>query len=154
MPERQCGTANLKHYLADLLCRRIRKSFPTMQDKVREMLAKERNRIKKFGQPRTSTAQQKSHLISIVNSYQSLAYKSLQNPGELPEDNVKLRGMIRNLKLDFNNEMMRSGLRYAFLAIGDPVEFECIDDSDSDVSEDLTKPNVSLSIPCSPQQIS
>jgi len=146
LPEQQRGTVNLKRYLADFLCRRIRESFPTMQEKVRKMLDDEVNRLEGFGKPRVEHSDRINYLMGIVNRYQDLANKSLKSPGELPKDSVKLRGMTRKLNMEFNDKMLKYGVRYKFLAIGDPIEMELTEETSADTSDDSTQFNVGLSI--------
>lgn len=146
IPEEQRGTANLKRYLADLLCRRIRESFPTMQEKVSKMLKEEIKCKSSLGKARETHSERLNYLMSIVNEYQDLAIKSLKSPGELPMDSVKLRGMARKLNLDFNDRMMEHGVRHKFLDIGQPVETEFIEYHDSDVSDEWTQNKVRHSI--------
>jgi hypothetical protein len=70
IPEQQRGTANLKVFLANILCRRIRNSFPKMCRALTELLATEKKLSAQLGDSRMDLADQREYLISLVGSYQ------------------------------------------------------------------------------------
>ncbi|KAE9365430.1 P-loop containing nucleoside triphosphate hydrolase protein [Stipitochalara longipes BDJ] len=119
IPEQQRGTSKLKVFLANILCRRIRESFPGLRKKIAELLAKEKDNLIKLGNDRTDPAKQREYLLSLVASYQELAQYALKSPEELASNEMKLRGMVRHAAESFANEMRQNGNFFEFLEIDD-----------------------------------
>jgi hypothetical protein len=144
IPEKQRGTSMLKRYLASVLSRRIRESFPVMQDTVSKLLQAERLKRKEFGDARSEPSQRLTYLLNIVKEYQDIASKALRQPGELSKDSIKLRGLTHKENDRFTYDMMNNGHYFEFLDIGGEVETLGIPDEDSDDSESGTPAVVSL----------
>ncbi len=121
IPEQQRGTAKLKTFLANILCRRIRQSFPEMHRTIAKLLAAENELLTKLGPSREELAQQRQYLQAIVGRYQQLAYYALNSPEELDSDNMKLRGLSHHATESFAEEMRRNGNLYEFVEITDGV---------------------------------
>jgi hypothetical protein len=122
IPEEQRGTPSLKRYLGDLLCKRIRAGFPALQESVQDKLQEQNARLMSLGIPRESFAQQQAYLRDIVKTYEDFAGKALRSPGELPSDEIKLRGFTQKMNADFAKKMLKEGHKYHFLDIGQDVE--------------------------------
>jgi hypothetical protein len=122
IPKAQRGTSMLKKYLAKLLSKRIRDSFPDMQDTVADLLREEKERRNKLGRPRSDESQRRPFLANIVKDFEDLATKALKAPGELPSNDVKLRGMTTAQTEQFAKALSERGLFYNFVTIGDPIE--------------------------------
>jgi Dynamin central region len=130
IPPDQRGTPDLKKYLANLLCRRIREAFPAMQDTAGRLLQVERSKRQKFGKERIDHGQRLAYLMDIVKNFQDLSAKALSSPGDLPLDDLKLRGLTETEKERFAMDMMQNGHRYKFLEAEQAVVSEY--DSDED----------------------
>jgi hypothetical protein len=137
IPAEQRGTAMLKKYLANLLCRRIRESFPSMQNTVAKLLAAERIRRDSLGEPRSEHPARLAHLMSIVKEFQDLANKALRSPEGLPSDDIKLCGKKQNQADIFTKIMEESGHSYEFLNIGDPVEVEVLEELSPTIGSEI-----------------
>jgi hypothetical protein len=117
IPEQQRGTAMLKVFLANILCRRIRHSFPEMHRTIARMLATEKERLVELGPSRKEPAQQREYLLALAGRYQLLAYYALKSPEELTSDDMKLRGMSHYAAERFAEEMRQNGNFYEFVEI-------------------------------------
>jgi hypothetical protein len=119
IPEQQRGTAKLKIFLANILCRRIRESFPEMHRTIAKLLAAEKQHLAQLGNARPEPAQRREYLQTILRSYERLAYYALKSPEELSSDSMKLRGMAHHAAARFAEEMRRNGNYFEFLEIPD-----------------------------------
>lgn len=119
----------LKTHLANLLSKRIRESFPRMQDTVTRLLAEESAKRETFGDPRAHHQERQAYLLGIAKEFQELSNKTLRSPEELVGfDDMKLRGFTTTQTESFADQMQKSGHRYDFLKIGQPVETQDDDD--------------------------
>lgn len=118
IPPRQRGTAALRSYLAKSLSQRIRAAFPNMQDKVRELLQKERARRETFGEARPNYEQRRVYLRHITSQFETLAWKSLYSPSDLPTNELNLKGPTQRENDNFTKTMTGVGHLYEFLEIG------------------------------------
>lgn len=124
IPVKQRGTAALKKFLANTLSTRIRKAFPVVQMRIKELLAKEREHLENFGKERADWNERQQYLVRVVKRYQELAGESLSNPERLPSSAMKLRGMTRTAMDDFANNMKSKGYLHDFAdvtAVRDPA---------------------------------
>lgn len=119
IPEQQRGTAKLKIFLANILCRRIRESFPEMHRTIAKLLATEKECLAQLGKARSKPAQRREYLRTLLGRYQELAYYALKSPEELASDDMKLRGMAHHAAERFAEEMRRNGNYYEFLDVPD-----------------------------------
>jgi hypothetical protein len=117
--ERRRGTAKLKTFLSNLLCRRIREGFPRMQNTVQELLVRERKQLSALGKPRPTPGLQRAYLSAIALKFQTLAGYALNDPQNLPSVDMKLRGMADRAKDEFAEELRLRGHLYEFFAIGE-----------------------------------
>lgn len=127
IPSDQRGTKNLKTYLANTLCKRICETFPDMQEKVKQLLQTEISKRQAYGTPRLDFSQRLAYLTGIVKTFQDLTYRALKSPGELPSDDLKLRGLTEREKIRFTQDMTENGHLHKFLEINAPIEIQ--DDS-------------------------
>jgi hypothetical protein len=138
IPSDQRGTQMLKRHLAELLCRRIREAFPGMEETVSKLLEAEKMKRKNYGDARSGRRECAAYLMNIANSYHDYAKKALSAPGDLPFDDIKLRGQTEAEKEQFTINMMQNGLKHRFVEIGNPIELE-YDPDDSDSEDDDTQ---------------
>jgi hypothetical protein len=132
IPVQQRGTAMLKKFLANLLCRRIRETFPTMQRKIGELLELERSRLTQLGDPRPEHSDRQNYLVSIAEKFRSLSRQALRSPEELPSDDMKLRGLAKRARDEFAQEIEKNGHYYMFSEIGGPLDTTNLqDDADN-----------------------
>lgn len=114
IPAKQRGIAALKKFLANTLSTRIRKAFPEVQRRIKELLAKERENLENFGEEREGWNERQQYLVRVLKRYQELARESLSNPERLPSSSMKLRGMTRTAMDDFANKMKLEGHLHGF----------------------------------------
>jgi Dynamin central region len=119
IPEQQRGTAKLKVFLANILCKRIRGAFPEMHKAIVKSLDAEKMLLHGLGHDRTDPADQREYIMSLLGSYQELAQYALKSPEELVSDKMKLRGMVRFATESFAEEMRRNGNFFEFLEIAE-----------------------------------
>jgi hypothetical protein len=119
--KRRRGTSMLKIFLSNLLCQRIRDSFPKLQRVVDKLLEDEQSHLNTFGSPRETTADQRAYLVAITQKFQDLAKQALKSPEDLPSDNMKLRGLVESSKTSFAVKMRQNGHFYEFI---DPNDVE------------------------------
>lgn len=115
--ERRRGTAKLKSFLSNLLCRRIREGFPGMQTAVQCRLAQEKERLHRLGEPRGSHNLRMAYLFGITQRFQNLVEQALRSPEDLPFEDLKLRGKIERAKDEFAENLRLHGHLYDFSAI-------------------------------------
>ena len=133
IPQQQRGTISLRLYLGRLLERRIREAFPSLQDTVKDLLRKESAHLTTLGDPRPNHNDRVAYLRAIAGQYEDLAKKSLKEPGELPDDTMKLRGIVQRARDNFAQNMRQNGHHYPFLSVEQPVARATLDlDLDSD----------------------
>lgn len=89
-----------------------------MKDKVETLLHEEKLRRKILGDSRSKKEQRRNFLIGIVKDFQDFAKKALRSPGDLPEDDMKLRGMTFKQNKQFATSLSSDGHFYKFLDIG------------------------------------
>jgi hypothetical protein len=118
--ERRRGTPQLKTFLSNLLCRRIREGFPGMQNAVQVRLEQEREKLAILGTPRQTPGLRRAYLSAIALKFQTLAGNALNNPQNLPSVDMKLRGMADGAKDNFAEELRLRGHLYDFSPISEP----------------------------------
>ncbi|KAI6778217.1 uncharacterized protein J7T54_004112 [Emericellopsis cladophorae] len=120
IPETRRGTARLRHYLSNVLAGRIRKSFPQMQDRLRELLSRAKAGRDALGDPRTTIRDHQRFLRGIVSVYESLADKSLSSPWLLQDKVMRVRGEVKQLNDEFAQKMLDRGRKYPFETLTAP----------------------------------
>lgn len=93
-----------------------------MQEKIKELLQTEISNREGYGSARLDHSQRLAYLTDIVKNLQDLSYKALKLPGELPTNDLKLRGITEQEKDRFTKDMTANGHLHQFLDIGLPIE--------------------------------
>lgn len=114
IPSTRRGSQKLRDYLGGLLCEKIRKEFPAMQQKVKQLLGREMQIKSSLGEPRDDHNARLRYLIGIVEEYRKDAVQALERPWNLPEETTRLRSIVSNGNKDFDNAMMSDGHTYEF----------------------------------------
>jgi hypothetical protein len=118
IPAHQRGTAALKKYLANTLCKRIREVFPGMKATIVQLLSAERNILQQLGEARPQYEDRHKYLRRIARRYQALAYQAWKAQEELPSDEMKLHGMVRTADDNFAEKIKTDGHFFAFQDMG------------------------------------
>jgi len=121
IPERRRGTANLKHFLSELLCQRIREGFPGMLETMQTLLNDEVVRLNAMGDPRPNLESQRAYLVGITQRFQTLALQALKSPEDLPSDEMNLRGNAERAKSKFARDLRSQGHFYEFSDINPAI---------------------------------
>ncbi|KAK8046043.1 hypothetical protein PG996_014107 [Apiospora saccharicola] len=114
IPSTRRGSRKLRDYLGGLLCDKIRKEFPAMQQKVRQLLSRELQIKSCLGEPRDDHKARLQYLMSIIQEYNTDALQALERPWRLPDETMRLRSIVSNCNKDFDNAMMIDGHTYEF----------------------------------------
>ncbi|KAK6858048.1 hypothetical protein PG995_005747 [Apiospora arundinis] len=114
IPDNRRGSAKLRDYLGDLLCDKIRKEFPAMQQKVKQLLSKELQIKASLGEPRDDHKSLFQYLMGIVQMYNTDALQALNQPWNLPEETMRLRSIVCNGNKVFDTTMMSYGHTFEF----------------------------------------
>lgn len=113
-PERR-GTQALKRYLAELLTSRIRETFPTMLNTLRERVNSTTAKLEGLGSARETLEGKRAFLTKIAQEFNSLALQALRGRYDLlAANNLKLRRLIREANDNFASEMKETGHAVSF----------------------------------------
>lgn len=118
IPVRQRGTAALRRFLASTLSSRIRKAFPDLQRRIKDLLATENENLAGLGHERDTPERKRAYILQIVGRYQELARDALNAPARLPSDDMKLLGRTRRAEHKFAEQMEKEGCFFPFLVKG------------------------------------
>lgn len=114
IPSTRRGSRKLREYLGGLLCDKIRKEFPAMQQKVKQLLGRELQIKASLGEPRDDHKARLQYLMSIIQEYNTDALQALERPWRLPDETMRLRSIVSNCNKDFDYAMMSDGHTYEF----------------------------------------
>lgn len=112
--ERRRGIANLKTFLSNLLCQRIREGFPKMQETLQRLLDDQVAQLNAMGNPRPTLESQRAYLVGITQKFHTLAGQALKTPEDLPFDEMNLRGKAERAKSKFARDLRSQGHFYEF----------------------------------------
>lgn len=119
IPAKQRGTAELKKFLANTLSSRIRKAFPELQRRIKDLLTKENDYFTSLGDERPNRERRREYLLNIVGRYQELARDALTSPERLPSDTMKLRGLTQKAMRNFAQDIKSKGHFYDFVNVSE-----------------------------------
>ncbi|KAH6652547.1 vacuolar sorting protein VPS1 [Truncatella angustata] len=114
IPKTRRGSRMLKKFLGDILCSRIRQEFPSLQQKVRDLLKETLAARKSLGDPRPTHHHRVQYLVDIVQKFQRAAQQALDSPGRLPSKEMRVRGIVAAKNRNFDDEMRDQGHYYEF----------------------------------------
>ncbi|KAK9781177.1 putative Vacuolar sorting protein VPS1 [Seiridium cardinale] len=112
--ESRRGSTMLKGYLGNLLCARIRQEFPSLHQKVRDLLKETLMARQSLGKPRPTHNDRVQYLSGIVQEFQQAAQQALHSPGRLPLKEMRIRGLVATNNLKFDGKMRQQGHQYTF----------------------------------------
>ncbi|KAF9873972.1 putative vacuolar sorting protein VPS1 [Colletotrichum karsti] len=110
------GSSMLKQYLGNLLCARIRDNFPAIQSSIQRLLQDAQSSRKSLGDPRSNHNLRQQYLREILDRYRSIAFKTINSPGKLPDSMEALRvwSRVKESNETFTEEMRAHGHVYQF----------------------------------------
>ena len=115
LPEERRGTEALKNYLAELLCDRIEKVFPTILDDIETRRNRTALELEALGVARTSVEEKRAYLTRIAYDLNQLATQGLRGRYDgVAGHDMKLRMKVRDANDWFASEMNRNGHFLAF----------------------------------------
>ena len=115
LPEERRGTEALKNYLAELLCDRIEKVFPTILNDIETRRNSTALELEALGIARTSVEQRRGYLTKIAHDLTQLATQGLRGRYDgVARHDMKLRMKVRDANDQFASEMNRNGHFLAF----------------------------------------
>ena len=115
LPKERRGTEALKKYLAELLCDRIEKVFPTILSDIRTRRNRTAVELEALGVARTSVEQKRAYLTRIAHELNQLATQGLRGRYDrIAGHDMKLRMKVRDANDWFALEMNRNGHFLAF----------------------------------------
>ncbi|KAK2752487.1 dynamin gtpase [Colletotrichum kahawae] len=117
---RRRGSHMLKKHLGNLLCARIRDTFPNIRDTISRLLAEAESSRQSLGDPRPSHNLRQQYLRDVLERYGEIADRALYFPGFLDDETIRVRAMTRNANETFTREMKEGGHTFDF-------EDPCID---------------------------
>ncbi|KAL3476025.1 dynamin family protein [Aspergillus californicus] len=118
MPQSVVGVDALRSRLSQLLLRQIASELPSLIDEIQSKRRDCQNRLEKLGEPRTSETEQRSYLLHIGQSFQSLVRAAVDGTYNEPffEDaqsaagyQKRLRAVVQNLNQGFAEEITGYG---------------------------------------------
>jgi hypothetical protein len=118
MPQSVVGVDALRSRLSQLLLRQIASELPSLIDEIDSKRRECQNRLEKLGEPRTSETEQRSYLLHIGQSFQSIVRAAIDGTYNEPffEDaqsaagyQKRLRAVVQNLNEEFAEEIARHG---------------------------------------------
>ena len=115
LPEEHRGTEALKDYLAELLCDRIEKVFPTILIDIGTRQNRTALELEALGSARSSVEQARAYLTRIAHDLNQLAMQGLRGRYDSIEGHdMKLRMNVRDTNDWFAFRMTREGHFLAF----------------------------------------
>ncbi|KAK1987288.1 vacuolar sorting protein VPS1 [Colletotrichum cereale] len=112
--ENRRGSLMLQKHLGNLLCAQIRGNFPAIQESVRRLLSEAEESRKNLGDPRPTHSLRQQYIRSVIEKYHTFATMTLKSPGSLSEENLRVRGLVREANEGFTEEMQARGHTHLF----------------------------------------
>ncbi|KAL8781437.1 MAG: hypothetical protein Q9213_005988 [Squamulea squamosa] len=115
LPESRRGIQALKKYLADLLCKRIQETFPTIVERVKHGQTATSAQLEKLGPARNTIELKRTYLTGIAQQFYGLTSQALRGRYHgLTHDILKIRKHIREANDAFAFKMRLEGHCVAF----------------------------------------
>ncbi|KAL8725643.1 MAG: hypothetical protein Q9166_007220 [cf. Caloplaca sp. 2 TL-2023] len=109
LPGSQRGTQALKKFLADLLCQRNKKTFPSILTTIRSRREATLKELQAMGAPRDTTDDKRAYLTGIAQRFYNLTSQALDGKYQSGHDNLKIRRNVREAKDAFASNMTKNG---------------------------------------------
>ena len=145
LPSNHVGISSLKPRLSALLKEQILTELPSLIEDVTKGVNDCNDILQRLGEPRSTLAEQRNHLLRISTEFSSLTKSAIDGTyeaeffGSAMEDQgyqKRLRAVIQNTCLEFSKAMQRRG--HAKQIMDNSDEFDNSDDSDdADSSNDF-----------------
>ncbi|KAK2053608.1 vacuolar sorting protein VPS1, partial [Colletotrichum caudatum] len=120
--ENRRGSIMLQKHLGNLLCVQIRGNFPAIQESVRKLLSEAKESRRELGDARQTHSLRQQYIRSVIERYHSVAVMTLESPGSLFEEALRVRGLVREANESFTEEMQTRGHTHLFENTGtDPM---------------------------------
>ncbi|KAI0436042.1 vacuolar sorting protein VPS1 [Xylaria telfairii] len=107
------GTRMLRMHLSTLLSCRIRGNFPSIRNRIRELLAEAQKSRAVLGNARRTPSDRLQYLRDVVERFEALATNALEKPGLMPEE-LRARNKVKSANDDFTRLMHINGHRHQF----------------------------------------
>ena len=115
LPEERRGTEALKDYLAELLCDRIKKVFPTILNDIEIRRNSTALKLEALGEARPSVEQKRAYLTKMAHDFNQLATQGLRGRYDgVAGHDMRLRMKVRDANDRFASDMNRNGHFLAF----------------------------------------
>ncbi|KAH0424692.1 dynamin gtpase [Colletotrichum camelliae] len=108
------GISKKLRHLGNLLCARIRDTFPNIRDTISRLLAEAEGSRQSLGDPRPSHNLRQQYLRDVLERYGEIADRALYFPGFLDDETIRVRAMTRNANETFTREMKEGGHTFDF----------------------------------------
>lgn len=136
IPASRRGSSELKKFLGNLLCSRIRQEFPYLQTKVKDLLEDAVAARAALGSPRLSHSDRQRYLTDIAQRFQEAAKYALNSPGRLPLQEMRVRGFVAAKNREFDSKMRENGHWFDFEDVIDGSAIETAEKSHQDQDQD------------------
>lgn len=139
LPHTSLGIGNLRQRLSKVLLAQIVMELPSLIEEIEDKAKKCRQKLDQLGQPRATLIEQKTYLLKISQSFQTLVKAAVDGTysdaffGDAQSESgyrKRLRAMIQNSHIDFAGEIRAYG-RYRDIISDAPSEVS--DESESRV---------------------
>ncbi|KAK2025937.1 vacuolar sorting protein VPS1 [Colletotrichum zoysiae] len=112
--ENRRGSIMLQKHLGNLLCAQIRGNFPAIQESVRRLLSEAEESRRELGDARPTHSLRQQYIRSVIERYHTVAVMTLESPGSLFEEALRVRGIVREANESFTGEMQARGHTHLF----------------------------------------
>ncbi|KAL8925579.1 MAG: hypothetical protein Q9208_003471 [Pyrenodesmia sp. 3 TL-2023] len=110
LPEARRGTQALKRYLAEILCRRIKETFPSVLTTIQRRQTATADQLAKLGSSRDSVEEKRTYLTELTQKHYSLTSQALRGRYHgLSNESLKLRRFVREANDAFTSKMIDHG---------------------------------------------
>ncbi|KAL8748829.1 MAG: hypothetical protein Q9184_007065 [Pyrenodesmia sp. 2 TL-2023] len=110
LPEARRGTQALKRYLAEILCRRIKETFPSILATIRRRKAAIVDQLGRLGPSRDKLEEKTAYLTELAQQLYSLTSQALRGRYHgLSNESLKLRRFVREANDTFALKMINHG---------------------------------------------
>ncbi|KAI4251147.1 MAG: hypothetical protein LQ352_005034 [Teloschistes flavicans] len=110
LPTSRRGAHALKRFLADLLCDRIKGTFPTLLTTIQARQEATQRELDKLGSPRSTVAEKRSYLTKLAQHFHDVCSQMLGGRyHEFRNDGLKLRKFVWEANDAFAAEMIHHG---------------------------------------------